>query len=373
MPWVDTSSTVCRPERSYASTWSAERNGRTQPNRRSPARSSSLRSPSWTVPVAQTDEQAETAVVAVLDDPPRIGVMTNRNRLQLLSQAGGILGEAPSIVGVGRILRTAPGWIVAATDRQIVLFDARRNVAERLDMNFLEITHLRVQPDTYGLAIVQERDRLGRATPAGRWVWKRELKSPVEELAIGPDASTALTTDDGQLLIFDPSGEPAGRYAADPAEALALSVAPAGSPPDVAWITLARHAQVLAGHRRDGRVLWQSPVPWESWQLHELPAHLVVEGLDGRALAFDGAGHARLQGRVDASLSLFGNGPDGEVVRVFRHGENLQCTDLAGRARWRTIASDPIGPLAIGRSGVAALIGRSIAWFPTTEDDLPAG
>ncbi len=111
----------------------------------------------------------------MLDDPPRIGLITNTNRLQVFAAEGRALGQAPEILGVGRILRTAPGWIAAATDRQVVLYDARRNAAQRLDLSLVEITHLAIRPDTFGLAIVQERDRIGRATLAGRWVWKAEL------------------------------------------------------------------------------------------------------------------------------------------------------------------------------------------------------
>jgi hypothetical protein len=332
-----------------------------------------IRRPAWTIPVAQTDEQAETTVLAVLDEPPRVGVITNRNRLAVYTTSGGELGAAPEIIGVGRILRVAPGWIVAATDRQLAVHDARRNASQRLDLSLVEVTHLAIRPDTYGLAIVQERDRIGRATLAGRWVWKRELRTPVEELAIGADAHTAITTEDGLLSIFDAAGEPFGRYEAVPGEPLALAPAPEGSPPEVAWLTLARRAQVLRGHGRDGRALWESPVPWEAWQLHALDRLVVIEAPDGRALAFDGSGHARGQSRHEAPPGLFFSAPTGEALRLTRQGMHLLCTDLTGRIRWRSVAEEPIGPTAAGRTGVVAIIGRSLAWFPAQEpgDDEP--
>jgi hypothetical protein len=333
----------------------------------SSGRPGSVRSPAWTVPVAQSDDQAATAVLAVLDQPLRIGVMNNRNRLQVFTGSGGALGQAPELMGVGRILRTATGWIAAATDRQIVLYDARRNGAQRLDLSLVEVTHLVPRPDTFGVAIVQERDRIGRASLSGRWVWKRELRSPVEDLAVGPEALTAVTTDDGQFLIFDPAGEPAGQYAADPVEPLNLVAAPAGSPPSVAWITLARRFQVLRGHRQDGRVVWESPIPWEAWQLHAIEGLVIVTAPDGRALAYDGTGHQRAQSRAEASLGVFFAGPDGEAWRVAAQGVHLICTDLFGRVNWRSIAEEPIGPLAASRSGVAAVLGRSLAWFPSPE------
>jgi hypothetical protein len=327
-------------------------------------RAETIRPPEWTVPVAQSDEQAETAVLAVLDEPTRIAVITNRNRLQIYAPDGTALGQAPEINGVGRIVRTAPGWIAAATDRQVVLYDARRNAASRLDVSLVEITHLVIRPDGFGLALVQERDRVGRATPAGRWVWKTELDAPVEDLAIGPSGLSAVTTEDGRLRIFDAAGGLSATSFLGPSEPLLLAEAPDGAPAEVAWLTLARRQQVLRGHARDGRVQWETPVPWEAWQLHPIGPLVVVSAPDGRALAFDGSGYLRAQSRDGAPPSVFCAGPGGAAYRVVRQDVHLICTDLSGRVIWRHVAEGSLGPIAVGRSGVAALLGRSLAWFP---------
>ena len=250
-----------------------------------------FREPAWSGTVAQTTEQAETAVLCVLDDPPRIGVITNENKLQVVSAEGELLGEGPQIIGVGRVLATSPGWIAASTDRMAALYDVRRDASVRLDLMMHDMTHMAIRPDTYGLAFVQERDRVGRVTPAARWVWKRELDNPVESLAINADGLTALSLDDGRIVIFDPAGEPAGRYKAEPSEPLILIEAPRGSPEGVEWVSLARRSQVLRGHRGDGKVAWETPVPWESWQLHRVGPRAVVTAPDGRALACDGNGN----------------------------------------------------------------------------------
>ena len=188
-------------------------------------------SPTGRAEAVATEDQAETAVLTVLDDPPRIGLISATNRLRIFTAEGRDLGKAPEILGVGRIARTAPGWIAAATDRQIVLYDARRNSAQRVDLSLVEITHLAIHPDSFGLAIVQERDRLGRATPAGRWIWKRSLKSPVEDLAIGPDGVLALTTDDGRLEVLDASGETDRRLSRRARRAPAPDRGPRGARP----------------------------------------------------------------------------------------------------------------------------------------------
>jgi hypothetical protein len=335
-----------------------------------PSHARSIRKPDWSTPVAASDEQAETAVVAVLDDPPRIGLLTSANRLQVFAADGKNLGFVNEILGIGRFLRTAPGWIAAATDRQITLYDARRNGSSRLDLSLVELTHLEIRPDSFGVAVVQERDRVGRVTTAGRWIWKKELRSPVEDLAIGPDGHAALTTDAGMLEVYSPAGEPIGGYPSDPSEPLSLIEAPESSPAPVTWVTLARRAQVLRGHDLRGRVVWQAPVAWEGWRLHRAGPIALVSAPDGRTLAFDGAGRPldQAQGRpVDGASEIFGVDPRGEPWRVVRQGVHLICADLSGRVRWRTVADEPLGPVAAGTSGVAALIGRSLAWFPDAD------
>jgi hypothetical protein len=324
----------------------------------------SIRKPDWTLPVVPSEEHAETAVLAVLDDPPRIGLIARSNRLQVFTAEGTNLGAAPEILGIGRILRTAPGWIASATDRQIALYDARRNAALRLDVSLAELTHLVLRPDSFGLALVQERDRAGRLTPAGRWIWKKELKSPVEDLAIGPEGYSALTLDDGRLEVYNPAGEVAGSFTAEPAEPLSMIEAPEGAPKPVTWLSLARRAQVLRGHDLSGRVIWETPVAWEGWQLQRVGPLAMISAPDGAALAYDGSGAIRADSRpTGGGAELLGVTAKGEPWRVTRQGVHLICADFAGRVRWRTVADAPLGPFAVGQTGVAVLIGRNLAWF----------
>lgn len=341
----------------------------TTPEPTSAGRGGSVRAPDWSVEVARSDGEAEAAVLAVLDDPPRVGFLSRSNRLLLFNANGRALGQAPEIQGVGRLLRTAPGTIAAATDKMIVLYDANRNGAYRVDLSLYQITHLIVRPDSFGLAIVQERDRLGRATVAGRWVWQRELRVPVEEIALGPLGMMGVSTDDGALLLFDAAGEPAGRFDPDPPEPLLLAEAPADPGVEgLAWITLARRAQILRGHRADGRVLWESPTPWEGWQLQVLGTRILIAAPDGRLLVYDGSGYLRGQAPAVEDSWQLAPGPSGEIWRVIRRDVHLICTDLSGQVQWRAVAEAPLGPLAAGRVGVAAMVGKSLAFFATPAD-----
>jgi hypothetical protein len=326
--------------------------------------SGSVRAPDWIAPVVEQEQQAETAVLSVVNDPPVIALFTSPHRLQLFSAAGKKLGQGPDLSGTGRILRSAPGWLAAATDRQILLCDLNEITINRIDVSLNQLTHLAIKPDEFGLALVQERDRIGRLTPAGRWVWRHELRFPIEELVIGPRGFAAITTSAGQLQVFDPTGISTVGFSVDPSDPPLLIEAPDGSPPEVVWLSLARRSQWVRGHALNGEVVWDRPIPWEGWAMYRLGALAVLTAADGRAVTCDGAG------------SLFGQAApcedpnpgfcidsEGEPIRIFRHGVHVIGATLGGRVSWRAITDQPIGPLAAGAPGVAVLLGKSLAWF----------
>jgi hypothetical protein len=324
-----------------------------------------MRTPAWTIPLAQTDDQAETAVLAVLDDPPCIATFISSRKIQLFEANGKALGVGPELAGVGRIFRLAPGFIAAATDRQIGLINLREGTKQKVDLSMVEITHLAIEPLGFGLAIVQERDRIGRATPAGDWIWKQELQTPVEELAIGPAGYSAVTTNDGELMVFGPSGDASISFRTDPSDPPLLIEAPENARPDLCWVTLQRRAQILRGHDLQGRVLWEVPIPWEAWLLQRIGPFALAAAPDGRALAVDGSGTVHAQGGATGQTDeIFAPEGDRQLLRISRRGSHLLCGLLDGRVRWRAVASDPVGPMAAGRIGVAAMIGRSLGFFP---------
>ena len=369
---ADTSSMVIRPARSSGSTCSVASQDHPAAAPRPAAASgqvtggtaSSVRSPDWLIPVVETEQQAETAVITVVEDPPAIAVFTSPHRLQLFDTKGKKLGQGPDLGGVGRILRSAPGWLAAATDRQILLCDLRRNSITRLDVSLVQLTHLAIKPDDFGLALIQERDRISRLSTAGRWIWKHELRFPVEDLAIGPQGFSAISTNGGQLQVFDPAGESHVGFTADPTDPPLLIEAPQGSPPGVTWVSLARRAQWLRGHNLRGEVVWDRQIPWEGWSLLRLGRFAVITSADGRALAFDGSGAMHGQGTAtDDSNSVFTTNAEGEILRVSRHNVHLIGATIDGRVRWRAVTEMPAGQMAAGPPGTAVMLGKSLAWF----------
>jgi hypothetical protein len=324
----------------------------------------SVRRPDWTVPAVELEQQAETAVLAITDEPAHVALFTSPQRLHLYTLSGQKLGQGPDMGGVGRILRTAPGWLAAASDRQVVLCDLKRNTHRRLDVSLVELTHLAIDPDAFGLALVQERDRIGRVTPSGRWIWKHELRSPVEELAIGPEGFAAATTNAGQLMVFDPSGEPTVAATFDPSDPALLIGTGDGSGSGVVWMALCRRLQQLSGHDLRGKLVWTRQLPWEGWSLLNLGRLALATSADGRALAFDSAGSVRFEGAPSGGPNdVFTIDKQGTPLRITRKGVHLICATLEGRVRWRAVSDEALGPYAAGTAGIAVMIGRSLGWF----------
>src|SRR5262249_49482075 len=140
--------------------------------------------------------------------------------------------------------------------------------------------------------------------------------------------------------------------------------APAESPPQVAWITMARRAQLLRGHDLRGQVLWERPTPWEGWALYRLHRLAVATAADGRALACTGSGELAAPSSPAAEANdAFASDDAGFPFRISRRGVHLICSSLDGRVRWRAVTEQTPGPTACATPGVAVMLGRSLAWF----------
>ena len=211
-----------------------------QPSESSTSADSTFRKAAWKIQLAKSADEAEVSVVAVQADPERVAVLTKGNKFRVFDSKGKECGDGPELRGIGRILRVSKEWIAAATDRQITLHNSHDQSFHQPDLDLVQVTHLAIRPESYGMAIVQERDRIGRATVTGRWVWRKDLKRPVEDLVIGPHGLTAYTTDDGVFQILDAAGEEPSRppFRADEPLLLVDAPHPPTGTPTVAFITL---------------------------------------------------------------------------------------------------------------------------------------
>ena len=201
-------------------------------------------------------------------NPTRIGVLTNEEPIGTLRWrwSSGSVSRPRSTAWAGSSARRLAGWPQPPTDA-IVVCDLKNNTAQRIDLSLTEVTHLAIHPESYGLGLVQERDRIGRATLSGRWIWKAELDSPVEDLAISLDGCTGATTEDGRFRVFDPAGIAVLAGFQGPAGDPALLVGcPARRPGRLADLAPAGRRS-SGGMTRLGQVVWSANLPWEGWQL----------------------------------------------------------------------------------------------------------
>ena len=78
-----------QPGQSGGQARAARRRGGVGPRRTAVrAAAGAVRAPDWVVQAVETDQQAETAVIEVVDDPPAIALFTSPHRLQLYSVFG---------------------------------------------------------------------------------------------------------------------------------------------------------------------------------------------------------------------------------------------------------------------------------------------
>ena len=134
--------------------------------------------------------------------------VTNTNRMSVFTPTGGHLGQAPEVVGVGRILRTAPGWLVAATDRQIVHLRRPAKPGSNGSTSAWS-TSLTWSSGPTTTAWPSFRNEIASAAspcPAAG-SGSRSCASESRTSPSGPEATTAFTTDDGVLTILDPGGQ----------------------------------------------------------------------------------------------------------------------------------------------------------------------
>ena len=285
----------------------------------------SVRTPDWLIPVVETEQQSETAVITVVDDPPAIALFTSPHRLQLFDTKGKKLGQGPDSSGVGRILRTAAGWLAAATDRQIVLCD--------LTQQLLHATrHQLGAAHSPGHQARRLRTRFGPGTRSHRQASRAQVdgsgstncgfpsktwRSALRGSRRSPPAAASSRSS-------TPPASPPSAFTVDPTDPPLLIEAPEGSPPGVTWVSLARRAQWLRGHNLRGEVVWDRQIPWEGWSLVRLGRFAVVASADGRALACDGSGAIHGQGSpTEDSNSVFTTSAEGEILRISRHGVHL--------------------------------------------------
>jgi hypothetical protein len=321
-----------------------------------------LREPTWKVSAFDSESQAETAVMGLIEHPTRVVVFSNRRRVEILGDRGEQIHATDLMAGVGRYLEVDASLVVAATDREIVVYDISANTSTKFFQRCTQLSHLRIDSSAGEIVVIEERDRLSRFDLAGERRWVKTIESPVEHLVLGANRTCAVTTEDGRLIVLDGDKHVVGEYRTMPREV--LSAVRLGS----RWITLAGKSQQVRCHELAGSVEWQTTIPTEAWRLARLAGRVIARAAGGRIYVLDSMGKIVLDSTELPSESLLFLNRRDEHCALFCRAGNLMVTDLMGRVQWRHISSETIGPVAAGGAGVACVLGRELVYFADFEE-----
>ena len=327
-----------------------------------PATASSIptrqfRTPTWKVAAFDNESQAESAVLSLVDEPPRVVVFSSRRRVEVFDERASWVHTSDTISGVGRYLESEAGMVVAVTDREVALYDAAANSSSRWHERLVQISHVRIDSSAGDIVIIEEGDRLSRFDLRGKRRWVKNLDGLVESVVVGPERSSAVTTGDGRLLIFDASGRNVGQFRTEKPEPLALArLGPR-------WITLASRSQRVRSHQFDGVVEWEAPIPTEAWRLLRLGNRVAARAAGGRTYCLDAAGRIVLDSCEIPHEALLFLDRAGQAAALSWRAGNLMVTDLEGRVLWRHLSPEPPGPMTAGPVGVVCALQRELAFF----------
>lgn len=409
-----------------------------------------LREPDWSADAVANLDEARVAVPGVLDAPLRLALMTSNRRLKVYAPSlptasgqGGQRGSGPDqetptqspavpvhvsdrLSGRGRVLRARDGYLVAGTDREILVYNAWANTSTILPNRLVEISHLALASDAsraraerlasipdslladfppvpgdedFHVVAVECRDRINLLRPDGEVRWVRQLKELIQDVAAASSEAIAVTTDDGWLLVFDLHGELRGRQQSQPVEPMSLVAIQDSGTAEDRFVTATREAQLVCGYDDGGEELWRASVPFQPWRLTSAQSFAVVLSSEGATFAVDSSGNGYLGPANVPPESLFfpvtsaprrgherhpqpqvaasreeteskagaeaGHSP--RLACLFAQGSNLTCVDWTGNVLWRHVASAPLGPIARGKTGACALLGTELAWFADDE------
>jgi len=316
-----------------------------------------LREPTWKVTAFDSESQAETAVLHLVEDPARVVAFSNRKRVEVYADRGEKIHASDVMSGVGRYLDSDANVVVAATDREVLVYDVAANTSSRFDRRCNDLSHLRIDSEAAEIVIIEERDRLSRFDMSGNRRWEKVFESSIEGLAIGANRTCAVTTEDGRLIILDGDKRIVGEFRTMPRETLAVvRLGPR-------WITMAGKAQQVRAHQLDGSVEWEATIPTEAWRFVRLASRVVARAASGRLYVVDARGRMILDStELPPETLLFLNRSD-EPSALFWRAGNLMVTDLVGRVQWRHLSSETLGPVTAGAVGVACALGRELAFF----------
>lgn len=315
--------------------------------------------PLWEKKIGADVEEARTTVVAfVPGDEVAVAAFTSRKTVRVFDQDGEEIAESPAMRGLGRILETDGGSLLAATSDAIAQYHADRRTFHVIEDTYHDISHFEPTDKAGRVLVVEGCQTASMLDVSAKPLWKKELDYRVHAAAGAADGSAAFALDDFNLFVYDATGKRIGKYRSKTPESMEVL------PLSEGWATLARDARVVRGHDRGGELLWSTPVPWTPWNFRKVGRFLVVTAADGRSLLLDEDGTLRAESAEPRENARYFLMRDGEVARIYVVADTIIITGFDGRLRWRRQDEHVIGPYAVGPLGLAVCLGRLLTFFP---------
>lgn len=324
---------------------------------------STVKSAEWSIRIADENQSTTDYSLCIVDRPWRLCLLDNKKSLKCFAHDGDEAEEIPPLAGSGRLLKARDGWVAAANNQTLVLLNLANSETFQPDLDLVQITHIDLKPAKYGLLIIQEGDRIGRATPSGKWLWRVHLPATVESMILADDGYAALSLDNGFIAILDSSGKPVGKWSAGDQEAVLLCESQGRHEGLCRWVSLARQERILRGHALDGRILWQVETPFAPWEIYRTGQGVVVSGNDSKALLYDDSGQVIATRRSTGQHTHFATSSDGSAIALYGDSNQVFCTRFDGSVLWRVPIDGQVSAMAFSPTGAAILADGILSWI----------
>lgn len=322
-----------------------------------------VKGPEWSLRVADPNDDLSSYSLCVVEKPFRACVLDGKKRLTCFTQAGDEAETLAGMGGGGRMLKAEEGWVAVGSGQSVRLLNLATQQVVEPDLSLVQVTHFQMRPRNYGLLIIQEADRLGRASMDGRWLWRVHLPATVESLVLTEDGYAAVSLDNSQVGVVGPAGKGVGKWSAGEQEAVLLCESQARHDGLCRWVSLARNERVLRGHALDMRLLWQVEVPFAPWDLLRTTEGIVVSANDNSAIMYDDSGEIVARRRGGPRAVQYASDKKGITIALHYDQGILFCTKFDGSVIWRVPMESEPSTTYLSASGALVLAEGVLSWI----------
>lgn len=323
----------------------------------------SVKSPEWSLRVADETESTTGLSIGVSDRPFRACLLDTKKKLTCFTADGDEAESFQPLGGAGRLLKAVDGWVAFGNDQVIQLLNLSTSGVIQPDLSLVQVTHFAIRPKNYGMLIIQEGDRLARAGMDGRWIWRVHLPATVESLVLAEDGYAAVSLDNSHVGVIGANGKGVGKWTAGEHEAVLLCESQARHDGLCRWVSLARTERVLRGHALDLRVLWQVETPFAPWDLVRTGEGIIIIANDKAAVLYDDSGEVLARRRGTDRPTLFSTNREGQAIALHAEQGVLYCSRFDGTVIWRVPIEGEITAMELTESGALVLADGVLSWI----------